>query len=234
MKKEVKEEKQVRLKKASKKEVAGYNKDQLYPLKEGLEILSKFPKAKFDETVELAIKLSINPAKSDQQMRGAVDLPHGTGKSKKIAAFTETQAKEAKEAGADKVGGQELVDEIAKGKIDFDVAVATPEMMPKLAKVAKILGPKGLMPNPKTETVGPKIAPMIESLKKGRASFKTDKGANIHQIVGKRSFENEKLEENIRAMVDYLNKNKPAAVKGKLIKNISISGTMTPGIKVSL
>lgn len=233
-KESISKKEKIKSKKSGKKETVIYNKEQIYPLKEGLEILSKLPKAKFDETVELVIKLSIDPAKSDQQMRGAVDLPHGTGKSQIIAAFTETQAKEAKEAGADQVGGQKLVDEIAKGKINFDIAVATPEMMPKLAKVAKILGPKGLMPNPKTETVGAKIVPMIEGLKRGRASFKNDKGANVHQIVGKRSFDNKKLEENIRTVVDYLNKNKPATVKGKLIKSISISATMTSGIKVSL
>lgn len=232
MTKEIKQEQAAQSSTQSQGLAVDYDKHQTYSLKEALEILEKMPKAKFDESVELAIRLNINSAKTDQQMRGAIALPHGTGKSLKIAAFTETQAKEAEAAGADLVGGEDLIKKVGKGKIEFDVAVATPEMMPKLAKVAKVLGPKGLMPNAKTETVGPKVAPMVEGLKKGKASFKTDKTGNIHQVVGKRSFSAEQLEENIEAVIEYLNKNKPAAVKGRLIKNVTISGTMTAGIKV--
>ena len=210
-----------------------FQKGEEYGLEEALELLEKFPKAKFDESVEVHLHLNIDPSKSDQQVRAAVSLPHGTGKSKKIGAFTETQQEEAKKAGADVVGDEKLVEQIIKDKkIDFDVAVATPEMMPKLSKAAKILGPRGLMPNPKTGTVGPKVAEMIEELKKGKADFKSDKGGNIHQVVGKRSFSKEQLKENIEELLNTVNKNKPAKVKSKLIKTITVTATMTPGIKI--
>ncbi len=210
-----------------------FQKGEEYGLEEALELLEKFPKAKFDESVEVHLHLNIDPSKSDQQVRAAVSLPHGTGKSKKIGAFTETQQEEAKKAGADVVGDEKLVEQIIKDKkIDFDVAVATPEMMPKLSKAAKILGPRGLMPNPKTGTVGPKVAEMIEELKKGKADFKSDKGGNIHQVVGKRSFSKEQLKENIEELLNTVNQNKPAKVKGKLIKTITLTATMTPGIRV--
>ncbi len=210
-----------------------FQKGEEYGLEEALELLEKFPKAKFDESVEVHLHLSIDPSKSDQQVRAAVSLPHGTGKSKKIGAFTETQQEEAKKAGADVVGDEKLVEKIIKDKkIDFDVAVATPEMMPKLSKAARILGPRGLMPNPKTGTVGPKVAEMIEELKKGKADFKSDKGGNIHQVVGKRSFSKEQLKENIEELLNTVNKNKPAKVKSKLIKTITVTATMTPGIKI--
>lgn len=218
-----------------KKAIELFEKTKKYPIQEALEIMEKFPKAKFDESVEIHIRTTINPKKSDQLIRGATELPHGTGKSLRIAAFTEKQQKEAKQAGADIVGGEELVEKMGVAKsFDFDVAVATPEMMPKLAKIAKILGPKGLMPNPKSQTVGPKIAEMISALKKGRASYKNDDGANIHMIIGKRSFGNEKIADNARAFLEDIRKNKPAAAKGKLIKNISISFTMSPGVKINL
>jgi large subunit ribosomal protein L1 len=179
------------------------------------------------------IRLNVDSSKSDQQVRASVALPHGTGKTKKIAAFTETQQDEAKKAGADIVGGEELVGQILKDKkIDFDVAVATPEMMPKLSKAARILGPRGLMPNPKTGTVGPKVVEMIEELKKGKADFKTDKTGNIHQVIGKRSFSKEQLKENAEMLIETINKNKPTKSKGILIKNITLTATMTPGIKV--
>ncbi len=206
-----------------------------YQIEEALEILEKFPKAKFDESVEIHIKLNIDFKKTDQQIRASVSLPHGTGKEQVIAVFTDTQDKEAKKAGADIVGGEELVAKIIKDKkVDFDVAVATPEMMPKLSKAAKILGPRGLMPNPKAGTVGPKVAEIVESLKKGRADFKTDKTGNIHQVIGKRSFSKEQLLENAKALLDVVEKNKPAKVKGKLIKKVTLTATMTPGISVEV
>lgn len=210
-------------------------KDKAYSIEEALELLAQMPKAKFDEAVEVHVRTAVDPKKNDQQVRGAVVLPHGTGKSIQVAAFTSTSEKEAKEAGADLIGSDELIEEIRTGAraLDFDVAVATPEMMPKLAKIAKILGPKGLMPNPKTQTVGPKVGPMIEALKKGRLSFKNDDSANVHLIIGKRSFEAEKIKENFVAFLEELKKAKPAAAKGKFIQNVSISATMTPGIKVS-
>ncbi|MEA2006792.1 MAG: 50S ribosomal protein L1 [Patescibacteria group bacterium] len=204
-----------------------------YSVDEALEILSKFPKTKFDESVEVHVRLNLDSKKSDQQVRGTVNLPHGTGKTLRIAAFTETQVTEAKKAGADLVGGEELIEKISNGKVDdFEVAVATPEMMPKLAKVAKILGPKGLMPNPKSETVGLKITPMIEGLKKGKASFKNDNGGNIHQVVGKRSFDVGQLKENTEAFLKSIRKMKPTAVKGKLIKKVTVTATMSPSITV--
>lgn len=213
--------------------VEGYDKNAEYTIDEALEILEKFSAPKFDESVEVHAKLSINPTKSDQQVRATVDLPHGTGKTKRIAAFTETQAKEAKAAGADIVAGVELIDKIvAGGEIDFDIAVTTPEMMPKLAKAARVLGPRGLMPNPKTQTVGPKIDVLIAGLKGGRASFKTDNGANVHQVIGKRSFKKEQLKENFEVFMKELQQNKPATVKGKLIKSVAITSTMNPSIRV--
>ncbi|HBB37531.1 MAG TPA: 50S ribosomal protein L1 [Candidatus Moranbacteria bacterium] len=190
--------------------------------------------AKFDESVEAHVRLAIDPKKSDQQVRGVAELPHGTGKKKKIAVFTTTQKKEAEEAGADLVGGEELIDKVkSSGKIDADIAVATPEMMPKLATIAKILGPKGLMPNPKNKTVTPKVKEIIEALKKGRADFKNDDSGNIHQVIGKKSFENVKLEENFKVFLEALRKSKPEGVKGKFIKSVSICSTMGKSVKIS-
>jgi large subunit ribosomal protein L1 len=173
----------------------------------------------------------VDTKKGDQQIRGTVILPHGTGKSKRVAVITSISEKEAKDAGADIVGGEELIEKFSK-KIDFDVLVATPEMMPKLAKVAKILGPKGLMPNPKTETVTTKIKETVEALKKGKAAFKNDDTSNIHQSVGKLSFEDNKLVENIKAFIEAIEKNKPVAFKGKLIGNITVCSTMGKGIRI--
>lgn len=218
-----------------KKAEENFDRTKSYPIKEALEILEKFPKAKFDEATEVHIKTSIDAKKSDQLIRNSVQLPYGTGKKVKIAAFTENQIKEAKEAGADLIGGEELISKIAQKKtLEADIAVATPEMMPKLAKIAKILGPKGLMPNPKSQTVGPKIAVLIEALKKGRVNFKNDDGGNIHVVIGKRSFGREKLAENYKIFIDALNQSKPAAVKGRLIESITLKATMTPGVRVSL
>ena len=191
--------------------------------------------AKFDESVEAHVRLAIDPKKSDQQVRGVAELPHGTGKKMKIAVFTTTQKKEAEESGADIVGGEELIDKIkSSGKIDTDIAIATPEMMPRLATIAKILGPKGLMPNPKNKTVTQKVKEIIESLKHGRADFKNDDSGNVHQVIGKKSFEDMKLEENFKAFMDALRKSKPEAAKGKFIKGVSICSTMGKSVKISL
>ena len=224
------------MKKRSKnyrKALESFDAEKKYPIEEAIEILEKFPKSKFDQSVEVHVNLNIDLGKSDQNVRGTVVLPNGIGKTKKIAVFTTTQEKEAKKAGADIVGGEDLIKKIeTKGVIEFEVAVATPEMMPKLAKLAKILGPKGLMPNPKTETVGPKVAPLVEGLKKGKASFKNDKGGNMHQMVGKISFGKDKLKENIDIFLTALGKEKPKTSKGKLIKSASISLSMSPGVKI--
>jgi len=209
------------------------DKNKVYSLEEAVKLMKENKLAKFDESVEVHIKTNVDPKKGEQQVRGTVALPHGTGKTKRVAVITSTSEKEAKEAGADIVGGEELIEKFAK-KIDFDVLVATPEMMPKLAKVAKILGPKGLMPNPKTETVTTKIKEAVEALKKGRAAFKNDDSANVNQAVGKLSFEDAKLIENIKVFIEAIEKAKPAAFKGKLITNITVCSTMGNGIKISL
>jgi len=204
-------------------------------ISEAIAQIKKNSKAKFDESVEAHIKLDIDPKKSDQQVRGVAQLPHGTGKTVKIVVFTTTQKKEAEEAGAENVGGEELIDKIrTTGKIDADVAIATPEMMPKLATIAKILGPKGLMPNPKSQTVTPKVKEVIESLKKGRADFKNDNSGNLHQMIGKVSFEDAKLEENFKVLLEAVRKAKPEGAKGKFIKSVSICSTMGKGMKIDL
>lgn len=209
------------------------DKNKAYSIEEAVKIIKDNKTAKFDESVEIHIKTGVDSKKSDQIVRGMVVLPHGTGKSKKIAVITSTSAAEAKAAGADIVGGEELIDKISK-KIDFDVLVATPEMMPKLAKVAKILGPKGLMPNPKTETVTTKIKEAVEALKKGKTSFKNDDTGNIHQVIGKVSFAEEKLAENIKTFLESVSKVKPAGLKGKLIGSATLCSTMGPGIKINI
>ena len=208
-------------------------KDKIYSLEEAVKFMKENKVAKFDESVEVHVKTNVDPKKGEQQVRSTVVLPHGTGKTKKVAVITSTSADEAKKAGADIVGGEELIEKFAK-KIDFDVLVATPEMMPKLAKVAKILGPKGLMPNPKTETVTTKIKETVEALKKGRAAFKNDDSANIHQVVGKLSFDEAQLVENIKAFMEAVEKAKPTAFKGKMIANITVCSTMGCGIKIKL
>ncbi len=215
------------------------DRNKIWTLEEAIKFLKENKIAKFDESVEVHIKTNINPKKSDQQIRGTVNLPYGTGKSKKIAVITSTKAKEAKEAKADMIFGEELIDEIKSGKAfeeknKFDILVATPEMLPKLAPVAKILGPKGLMPNPKAETVTTKVKEVVVALKKGKAAFKNDRSGNVHQPVGKLSFKDAELIENIKSFVAGVEKSKPVALKGKLISNISLSSTMGVGLKISL
>lgn len=210
-------------------------KSKLYAVEEVMQLVKETKVAKFDESVEVHVKLSIDPRKGDQQVRGTVILPHGTGKEKKIAVVTSTKAVEAKEAGADLIGAEDLIEKIKNGKVDnFDVLVASPEMMPKLAVVAKILGPRGLMPSPKTETVTDKIKETVEMLKKGKASFKNDNGANVHQVIGRVSFEEAKLKENYEAFMDALTKARPAGVKGKYVISASVCSTMGPGMKIAL
>jgi large subunit ribosomal protein L1 len=216
-----------------KKAIEAFEKDKAYSIEEALDILDKFPKAKFDETIEVHVKTEIDPKKTDQQVRATVSLPHGNGKEVKVVAFTENNQEEVKKAGADLVGGEELIAEIASKKvIDADVAVASPDMMSKLAKIAKILGPRGLMPNAKSQTVSPQVEKMVKEIKKGKATFKSDKGANIHLAIGKRSFDKKALQENFEEFKKVLQANKPEAVKKSFIKNISLTATMTPGIKI--
>ncbi|KKR48639.1 MAG: 50S ribosomal protein L1 [Candidatus Magasanikbacteria bacterium GW2011_GWC2_40_17] len=207
-----------------------------YSLEEAIELVKKTSGTKFDATLEVHLRLGIDPKKGEEQIRGTIVLPNSFGKSKIVAAFVEAgKEDEAKAAGADLVGAEEMIEEIAKTqKINFDVAVATPSMMPKLAKVAKILGPKGLMPNPKTETVGPNIKKIIEELKKGKLAFKNDDGGNIHVAVGKVSFPTDKILANLQAVLDVIKKIKPASSKGTYIKNSILTSTMGPAVKIQV
>ena len=209
-------------------------KNKTFPLNEAVALVKGCAGTKFDETVELHMNLGIDPKKGDQQIRGTVTLPHGTGKTKRVAAFVDSANETAaKDAGADIIGTEEVIAEIAKtGKIDFDVAVAVPAMMPKLAKAAKVLGPRGLMPNPKTDTVGPNVEKMIKDQKGGKISFKNDDTCNVHVTAGKCSFDAKKLEENLATVIDALQKAKPASSKGIYIKSASITSTMGPSIKL--
>lgn len=215
------------------------DRNKVYEIAEAIKCIKENKIAKFDESVEIHIKTNIDAKKGDQQIRSTVELPHGTGKSKKVAVITSTHAKDAKEAGADMIFGEELIEKIKTGKAfsgkeKFDILVATPEMMMKLSPVAKILGPKGLMPNPKTETVTTKIKDVVSALKRGKAAFKNDDTGNIHQIVGKVSFDDAKLIENIETFISALEKSKPANVKGKLIYSGSICSTMGVGLKINI
>jgi large subunit ribosomal protein L1 len=210
-------------------------KSKKYPMEEAVKLIKENKTAKFDEAVEMHIHLAIDVKKGDQMVRGTVVLPHGTGGSKKIAVVTTTKAKEAKEAGADFVYGEELIEKIKSGKMDnFDILVATPEMMPKLASSAKFLGPKGLMPSPKTETVTDKIKETVGMLKKGKSSFKNDDTGNIHQVVGKTSFSEDQLKENTQAFLEVIRKAKPETLKGKYIVSVTLCSTMGPGIKLNI
>jgi large subunit ribosomal protein L1 len=210
------------------------DKDKKYPVEEAVKIIKENKIAKFDESVEIHVKLAIDPKKGEQQVRGTVVLPNGTGKTKKVAVITSAKAKEAKDAGADIVDGEEMIEKIKNNKIQFDVLLATPEMMPKLAQIAKILGPRGLMPSPKTETVTDKIKEAVGMLKKGKVNFKNDDGSNVHQIVGKVSFDENKLKENIESFLDAIQKAKPQSLKGKYIISVSICSTMGPGLKINI
>lgn len=207
-----------------------------YPLTEALELAKKTSMTKFTGSIELHVNLGIDATKSDQSVRATLTLPHSFGKQKRVAAFvTGEKEKEAKEAGAEIVGGEELIEQIAKtGKVDFDVAVATPDMMPKMARVAKVLGPKGLMPNPKTETVGPNVKKMIEELKKGKVTVKNDATGNIHQAIGKTDMDTSALAENFEAVMGAIRKAKPAGAKGTFLKNVTLAPTMGPGVKVEV
>lgn len=206
-----------------------------YTPEEAFAFLKENKTAKFDEAVEVHVRLGINAKKSDEMVRATVILPHGTGRAQKVAVITSTKEKEAEEAQADLVGGEEIIADIKAGKLspgtDFDVILATPEMMPKLAVIAKILGPKGMMPSPKTETVTVKIKEAVEMLKKGKkVSFKNDDTGNVHQVIGKLSFTTEQLAENYKTFRETLDKSKPENMKGKLIKRLSVCSTMGPSL----
>jgi len=205
-----------------------------YPLEEAVKLAKETSNVNFDASIELHIKLGIDPKKGDQQVRGTVTLPHGTGKTKKIAVFTNNE-KEAKDAGADIVGGKELIEKIKKTqKTDFDVAVAAPEIMKELSSIAKILGTRGLMPSPKNETITANIKKTVEELKKGKISFKNDDTGNVHLSVGKTSFNDKKLIENIKTFLEAIKKFKPVSAKGTYIQNVVLTSSMGPGIKIAV
>ena len=212
------------------------DKKKEYSAVDAVKLLKDTVSAKFDETVEVAMNMNLDTRKADQQLRGAVVLPNGTGKSQTVLVLAKgDQAKVAKEAGADFVGDADMIEKIEKENwFDYDVIIATPEMMPALGKIGKLLGPKGLMPNPKTGTVTTDVAKAIEETKKGKVNYRTDSFGNIHGIIGKASFDENKLAENLKAFIDVIMKAKPTTVKGNYVKNISVSTTMGPGIKIDV
>ncbi len=221
-------------KKASKRREALLKKidpTKEYSVEEAVAALKDLKSAKFDETVEVALNLNVDPRHADQMVRGSVVLPHGTGKKVRVAVFAkDAKADEAKAAGADIVGSTDLIEQIQAGNIDFDTVIATPDMMGTLGKVARILGPKGLMPNPKTGTVTMDVAKAVENAKGGQVNFRVDKKGNIHAGIGKVSFDEKKIHENFNTFVEAINKAKPASAKGKYIKNAALSLTMSPSL----
>ena len=210
-------------------------KNKLYSKEEAIKLVKSTAVTKFDSSVEIAIRLNLDTKKADQQLRGAFVLPNGTGKTKKVLVIAKgDQAKAAQAAGADYVGDMDYLEKIEKENwFDFDTMIATPDMMPALGKLGKILGPKGLMPNPKTGTVTTDVKKAVEEVKKGRVEYRTDSYGNIHALIGKVSFDEDKLLENLDAFVSLIIKNKPAVVKGTYIKGITVSSTMGPGIKIN-
>ncbi len=212
------------------------DKTKVYSKEEAMKLVKETSNVKFDSTIEVAMNLNLDSKKADQQLRGAIVLPNGTGKTKKILVLAKgDQAKQAKEAGADYVGDVDMIDKIGKENwFDFDVIIATPEMMPALGKIGKLLGPKGLMPNPKTGTVTMEVGKAVEETKKGKVNYRTDSYGNVHGIIGKSSFTETMLVENLTAFVNAILKVKPSTVKGNYVKNISVSSTMGPGIKIDL
>ena len=212
------------------------DKKKEYSAVDAVKLLKDTVSAKFDETVEVAMNMNLDTRKADQQLRGAIVLPNGTGKSQVVLVLAKgDQAKAAKEAGADFVGDADMIEKIEKENwFEYDVIIATPEMMPMLGKIGKLLGPKGLMPNPKTGTVTMDVKKAVEDTKKGKVEYRTDSFGNIHGIIGKASFEDKKLEENLTSFISTILKLKPASVKGNYVKNISISSTMGPGVKLDL
>ena len=214
--------------------LAKIEKGKAYTIEEAAKLVKEVAPAKFDETVELVLKLNLDTKKADQQLRGALLLPNGTGKTKKVLVIAKGEAaKAAKEAGADYVGDTDMVEKIEKENwFDFDTMIATPDMMPALGKIGKILGPKGLMPNPKTGTVTMDTKKAVEDVKKGRAEYRTDSFGNVAVVVGKVSFDEAKLVENIKAFVSLIVKTRPSSVKGEYIENVSLSSTMGPGVKI--
>ena len=208
---------------------------KVYPLREAVGVLAKFPKAKFNETIDLAFRLGVDPKQSDQMVRGTVPLPHGSGKTVRVLVFAKGAAAEAaKTAGAEYVGFQDMIQKCTEGWAEFDVAVATPEAMTEVRKLGKVLGPRGLMPNPKTGTVTDDTAKAVKEVKAGRVEFKTDKAGNVHVVVGKASFKPQQIEENARAVIEAVAKAKPQSVRGQYLQSCTLSATMSPPVRVDL
>ncbi|MDP8323164.1 MAG: 50S ribosomal protein L1 [Candidatus Stygibacter australis] len=211
------------------------DKTRRYVLDEAVELLQKFPKAKFDETVEIHFNLGVDPRKADQQIRNSLVLPHGTGKKVTVLVFAEGEkAEEAKAAGADFVGVDEYVEKIQGGWLDFDVAIATPNLMGKIGRLGRVLGPRGMMPNPKVGTVTMDVTKAVNDSKGGKVTYRIDKFANLHIMAGRLSFEPEKLKENLLTLIAAILRERPAAVKGVFIKSIALTSTMSPGIKLDV
>jgi large subunit ribosomal protein L1 len=209
--------------------------NRAYPLPDAVALLKKCATAKFDESIELALNLGVDPRHADQMVRGTVDLPHGTGKAVRIAVFARgDKAEEARAAGADIVGAEDLAQAIQEGQINFDRAIATPDLMPVVGRLGRILGPRGLMPNPKLGTVTPNVAQAVEAAKAGQVQFRVEKAGIVHGPVGKASFAEDSLVANIRAFVDAVNRAKPAGAKGTYLRRVAISSTMGPGVAVDL
>jgi len=220
-----------RLKNLAKK----VDQNTVYSLAEAVKVIKECSTAKFDETIEIAINLNIDAKKSDQHIRGAISLPHGTGKTYRVAVFAKgPKADEAKEAGADIVGSDELVEQIQRGEFNFDRCIATPDMMALVGRVGKLLGPKGLMPNPKLGTVTQDVKSAVKAVKGGQVEYRNDKGGIIHAGVGKASFDDQKIVENIQALLDTIQKSRPAGVKGSFIKKLTLTSTMGPSVQCQM
>ena len=218
-----------RLKKARE----GVDREKLYPLADAIKMVKERAKSKFDETIEIAINLGVDPRHADQMVRGTVNLPNGTGKTARVLVFANgDKAEAAKAAGADVVGSDELIEQINGGFLDFDAAIATPDQMAKVGRVARVLGPRGLMPNPKTGTVTMDTAKAVTDIKGGKIEFRTDRYANLHFLIGKVSFGSEKLAENYFAALDEILRLKPNAAKGRYLRKITVSSTMGPGVQI--
>lgn len=211
------------------------DRDSSYEAIAAMELVKKMSTAKFDETVEAAVRLGVDPKKQDQAVRGVVVMPHGTGKTRRVLVFAKgDKAKEAEAAGADFVGDQDMINKIQQGWFEFDVCVATPDMMSEVGKLGRILGGKGLMPNPKAGTVTFDVAKAVQEIKAGKIEYRLDKAGQIHAPIGKVSFDADKLADNLKALIDALNRAKPAAAKGVYMKNVSVSSTMGPGVRVDI
>ena len=221
--------------KRMKAALAALDRSKLYPVAEAVKAIKGAARAKFDETIELALNLGVDPRHADQMVRGTVVLPHGTGKTVRVAVFAKgDKAEEARAAGADIVGDQDLAERIQAGRLDFDRCIATPDMMPVVGRLGKILGPRGLMPNPKLGTVTPNVREAVAAAKGGQVQFRVEKAGIVHAGIGKASFAEERLVENVRAFVDAVNKARPSGAKGTYLKKAALSSTMGPGLKVEI